>query len=448
MTDLTESPTWEEGIYQIELTDPVVGGADGLSNRQGKQLANRTRWLKIAVEERATPADISAAIAALVASSPAALDTLKELATALGNDPNFATTITNALAAKAPLASPALTGTPTAPTAAAGTSTTQLATTAFVAAVQTLLNTAIAAKAPLASPALTGVPTAPTAATGNNSTQVANTAFVQTAIAALVAAAPAALDTLNELAAALGNDPNFATAMTNAVAARAPLASPALTGSPTAPTPSPGNSSTLLATTAFVQAAVAAAGYPGQVGMFARSTPPAGWLKANGGAVSRSTYAGLFAAIGTTFGAGDGSTTFNLPDLRGEFLRGWDDARGIDSGRAFGSWQDSDNKSHGHGTATTSSDSHAHTFSATTSTAGAHAHTLNGNLTSTGTGSNSFQGRDAIAYTGTTSTDGAHTHTVSGTTSSDAHTHTVTVAAAGGAEARSRNIALLACIKY
>ena len=77
----------------------------------------------------------------------------------------------------------------------------------------------------------------------------------------------------------------------------------------------------------------------GAVQNFAMSTPPTGWLKANGALVSRTTYENLFAAIGTTFGAGDGSTTFALPDLRGEFIRGWDDARGVDTGRVFGSAQ-------------------------------------------------------------------------------------------------------------
>lgn len=77
----------------------------------------------------------------------------------------------------------------------------------------------------------------------------------------------------------------------------------------------------------------------GAVLYFAGQTAPSGWLKANGAAVSRTAYAALFAAIGTTYGAGDGSTTFNLPDLRGEFMRGWDDGRGIDHGRAFGSAQ-------------------------------------------------------------------------------------------------------------
>jgi microcystin-dependent protein len=79
----------------------------------------------------------------------------------------------------------------------------------------------------------------------------------------------------------------------------------------------------------------------GKISMFARSTAPSGYLKCNGAAISRTTYEALFSAIGTTFGAGDGSTTFNIPDLRGEFIRGWDDARGVDAGRAFGSYQDS-----------------------------------------------------------------------------------------------------------
>lgn len=78
---------------------------------------------------------------------------------------------------------------------------------------------------------------------------------------------------------------------------------------------------------------------PGTVIHVAMNTAPAGFLKANGAAISRTTYASLFSAIGTTFGSGNGSTTFNVPDLRGEFLRGWDDSRGVDSSRSFGSAQ-------------------------------------------------------------------------------------------------------------
>ncbi|EGI6850319.1 phage tail protein [Escherichia coli] len=151
----------------------------------------------------------------------------------------------------APKASPTFTGTPKAPTPEAGNNTTQVATTAFVQAALTALingapatldtlkeiaaainndpkfsttiNNALALKAPLSSPALTGTPTAPTAAQSVNNTQIATTAFVKSAIAGMVGSAPAALDTLNELAAALGNDPNFATTMLNALAGKQPL---------------------------------------------------------------------------------------------------------------------------------------------------------------------------------------------------------------------------------
>ena len=125
----------------------------------------------------ATTAFVQAALTALINDAPATLDTLKEIAVAINNDPKFSTTINNALALKAPLSSPALTGTPTAPTAAQSV----------------------------------------------NNTQIATTAFVKSAIAAMVGSAPAALDTLNELAAALGNDPNFATTMLNALAGKQPL---------------------------------------------------------------------------------------------------------------------------------------------------------------------------------------------------------------------------------
>ena len=101
-----------------------------------------------------------------------------------------------------------------------------------------------------------------------------------------------------------------------------------------------------LATTA--NAAANATPPSGSIIWYAANTAPTGYLKANGANVNRTTYANLFTAIGTTFGVGDGSTTFTLPDLRGEFARGWDDGRGIDSGRAFGSAQAHSFASHTH----------------------------------------------------------------------------------------------------
>jgi phage-related tail fiber protein len=86
----------------------------------------------------------------------------------------------------------------------------------------------------------------------------------------------------------------------------------------------------------------------GTVIYVSQNSAPDGYLKANGAAVSRSAYAVLFATIGTIFGAGNGTTTFNLPDLRGEFIRGFDDNRGVDSGRGFGNAQGHAFESHNH----------------------------------------------------------------------------------------------------
>ncbi|WP_338918813.1 tail fiber protein (plasmid) [Escherichia coli] len=234
----------------------------------------------------ANAAFVYAAINALINGAPGTMDTLKEIAAAINNDPKFSETINNALALKAPLASPAFTGTPTAPTASQGTNSTQIANTAFVKAAitalingapgtldtlkeiaaainndpnfSTTINNALALKAPLASPAFTGTPTAPTASQGTNSTQIANTAFVKAAITALINGAPGTLDTLKEIAAAINNDPNFSTTINNALALKAPLASPALTGVPTAPTAAQGTNNTQIATTAYVRAAISA----------------------------------------------------------------------------------------------------------------------------------------------------------------------------------------------
>lgn len=158
----------------------------------------------------------------------------------------------------------------------------------------------------------------------------------------------------------------------------------------------------------------------GKVEYFAMSTAPTGYLKANGAAVSRVTYSKLFTAIGTTFGVGDGSTTFNLPDGRGLVPRGWDDGRGYDTGRSFGSYQADGNKSHGH-TGTTNSD-------------GSHTHTYNqGNTSDAGGGGSGTALRNIVSTT--TSTSGSHTHSF--TTNTD-----------GNTEATVKNIAWLCCIKY
>ena len=153
----------------------------------------------------------------------------------------------------------------------------------------------------------------------------------------------------------------------------------------------------------------------GAVMAFAMNSAPTGWIECSGNAVSRTTYADLFAAIGTTFGAGDSSTTFNLPNLRGEFIRGWDNGRGVDDSRAFGSAQ-------GDATALPNTDF-------TTNTTGTHSHSYDGgDRQNVGSGGQSQPVSQGGNNTGSA---GSHSHTIEG----------------GDDETRPRNIAMLYCIK-
>lgn len=121
---------------------------------------------------------------------------------------------------------------------------------------------------------------------------------------------------------------------------------PNFTGGPTVVPPAVTDDSGRIPSTAWVRDILPA----GIVMAYAKDTAPTGWLECNGALVSRTTYADLFAVIGTVFGVGDGSTTFKLPDLRGEFIRGWDHARGIDydPARVFGSFQYDQVGAHSH----------------------------------------------------------------------------------------------------
>lgn len=266
MANLVENAEWVDGIYQLETTDLVEGGPDGVDNIQAIQLAKRTQFLKalilaaqnsLAGHEAAsdphpqylTTAEgnsmIATAVSALVNSSPATLDTLNELAAALGNDPNFATSIATSLGNKQPLD-------------------------------QTL-----------------------------------------TALAALVTAA-------DTLIYATGADTFATTKLTEL-----------------------GRLILGCATSSELQLIIPSVP-AGIIGHFSMESAPSGWLKANGAAISRTSYASLFSAIGTTFGDGDGATTFNVPDIRGEFIRGFDNGRGIDSGRVIGSFQSDAMQGHKH----------------------------------------------------------------------------------------------------
>ena len=208
MANLTLTRQWVENIYQLETSDPVMGGPDGIDNRQAKELGARTNWLKDQV------------------------DTINQDRTGY---------------------------------------------------------------APKASPEFTGIPTAPTAALGTNNTQIATTAFVKTAIAALVGSAPAALDTLEELARALAGDANLKATLLAEIGKKA-------------------NATDFNALhDLFIGIPIP---YP-------LSTVPTGCLAMNGQRFDTRRYPKL----AQKYPSGQ------LPDMRGEFIRGWDNGRGVDAGR-------------------------------------------------------------------------------------------------------------------
>lgn len=207
MANLILTPEWVEGIYQLETSDPVMGGPDGIDNRQAIQLGKRTEFLKQELEKRATTE----------------------------------------------------------------------------------------------SPILTGTPKAPTPAQSVNNEQIATTAFVKAAIAALVGSAPTTLDTLAEIATALGNDGNLKQVLLDEIGKKANL-------------------------TDFTTLKNILVGIPFP---YPLSAVPNGCLAFNGQAFSTSTYPEL----AKKYPSG------RLPDLRGEFIRGWDNGRGVDSSRNLLSYQ-------------------------------------------------------------------------------------------------------------
>ena len=365
---LTASTEWPERVYELQKTDPVDAGADGIDNLAPNQLAARTNYLRVkGISDWAA-----------VWNYPDG---------AFCQEAGVVYRAVTANAGKPPASNPAI--------------WTRCPMTA--AEIADAIN--LSDKQP--------VDATLTALAGLNTSAdrlIYATGADQFALTPLTAFIRTLLDDVDAASA-------------RATLGAAPLASPALTGIPTAPTASTGTRSTQLATTAFVGAESQIAAPTGSVYTFAGSTVPTGWLKCNGALLSRTTYASLFAVIGTTYGAGDGSTTFALPDLRGEFVRGADDGRGVDAGRVLGSAQAGQNASHTHAASASPAGGHSHVFESLDRRADIDR------------GSNASLWSIDSTVTQTTSAVGDHIHAV-------------TVNADGGNESRPRNVAMHYIIKY
>lgn len=203
----------------------------------------------------------------------------------------------------ASLQSPAFVGTPTAPTPDQNSNSNAISTTQYVQGHVATLNSAINLKSNINSPTFTGDPRAPTPSTNDNDTSIATTAFVVNKLAATLPSYYTKPETDNllslEKSARISGDKNLQDQVDELMKMR---------------------------------------GIPiGTVMYYAAASAPIGWLKCDGALVSKYAFPQLFNKIGYTYG-GSGND-FRLPDLRGEFLRGWDDGRGVDSGRTFGTWQ-------------------------------------------------------------------------------------------------------------
>lgn len=317
MPNLTETATWESGIYQIETTDPVQGGPSGISNQQGKQLANRTSWLKRQVDKFNSALGFSGTVSyTLVGAEEKTVDanTFWYGAEVTINQ----TDGTGLLIAKLVLDKNGLTAADKGLklTFRKGSIATQVQVVDGTAGGTVLLT--------MTDGTIIGGSIHEFVFDGTNWT------YLQDSFLTLV----------------------------------------------------------------------------GSVHAFAMDRVPQGFLPCSGAVVSRTTYARLFAAIGTRYNTGgESGTQFRLPDLRGEFIRGWDNGRGVDSGRALGSTQGDLIKDHTH-----------FLYSQ-----------LNGNITN----------------------GGATSYATSVGNSNSSNVHITNVPSSGsGAETRPRNVALMYCIKF
>ena len=262
MANLSESELYEAGIYQLEVTDPVLGGATGISNTPARQLANRTNWLRARSKKALLLGDV------------------KDVSG------NYVVVASDA------------------------------------GKVLRITDMAISS---IALPAVSAFPT------NEPITLFATDSTSKKTVAITANGAEALTDETGTFSSVYKISPGQKIVLINTGSGWLVLM--VIQGSGYGKTPA------------------------GAILTLAVNNAPDGYLRCNGASVSRTLYADLFAVVSTTFGGGDGFSTFNLPDYRGTFLRDIDDLKGYDSGRSIGSYQADEFASHSHGLTVASSDS-------------------------------------------------------------------------------------------
>jgi hypothetical protein len=322
MANLTESATWETGIYQLETTDPVLGGANGISNQQGKQLANRTKYLKDVVDNHAPRITALEATSTILNKFKGAGSLVKQGIVSSALTSNVFDFVSVAKITTSPILN--------------RITITANATSPLVLA----FSKGYDANGPIN---YYGVVTSNQQVDSGSNTSGLLYAEYNEATGAVTFS----LDTTTTSVVVSYNTPSTTgywyslkdevlyrwSGSAWVATVRLIIASIAWGGA--------GSRTYFLPIGKGIKDVYGRGHVPaGTVNAFAGAVAPDGFLLCNGGAISRSLYSDLFASIGTTYGVGDGSTTFNIPDLRAEFIRGLDSGRGIDTGRALGSFQE------------------------------------------------------------------------------------------------------------
>lgn len=369
MANLKEQEKWEDGVYQIEENDPVLGGENGVTNRPIKQLANRTSWLKKTLEllgKKAAPKDLTdSSVSAIeqdghthkLPSGTTLGKGIVKLNSQVTNDSEQEAATPKAVKAAYDKASEAKEAANAAQTSANAAQRTANDGVSKANAAQTSANNAnnnAEGRISKSGDRLTGI----LYSVGISSKHFGYGAYANqyTSGAPFMVETTGSQDrhTYHPFVKGLvrskgrygagfsfgyttnqGAGDGFGRGIIHLIEDNGANRLWAFEHNGDFVSPN----DVLSSSGRSINKSIQQDEVVGEVAFFARTTPPSGWLKANGAAVSRTTYAALFAAIGTTFGAGDGRTTFNLPDLRGEFLRGLDDGRNIDRGRRLGTAQ-------------------------------------------------------------------------------------------------------------